>query len=55
MISTIHKDFFEKPTAMLLSKDSTMPIAKPTTKLAAKIMKAYIKKKRGKTSRPFSK
>lgn len=51
MISIFHKDCIAKSTATLSLKDSTLPIAKLITKLAAKPLRLYPKKKRKTNSR----
>ena len=54
-MSTFHKDHPEKPTAMSSLKNSTPPMVKLTAKLVVKSLNAHTKRKRGKTSRLFSK
>ena len=49
IISIFHKDYPEKSTVASTLKNSALFIAKPTTKLATKILKAHTKKKRGMT------
>ena len=55
IISTFHKDHPKKLIATLSQKDSALLINKPTVKLVAKALKAYIKRKYEKTPRISSK
>ena len=54
-MSTFHKDHLEKPIATSSLKNSTPLMVKLTAKLVVKSLKAHTKRKRGKTSRLFSK
>ena len=53
MISTFHKNYPEKFIAISSPKNSAIPMAKLTTKLATKVLKVYPKKKVWKDFKAF--